>query len=63
MDKRNEKEALLARLKKAYKKEKEKLEWVDNDFEASLIEEEMAKLKAALKEVKRALEALEGPNG
>jgi polyhydroxyalkanoate synthesis regulator phasin len=57
-----EKEALqqeAERLKTAYKKEKAKLEWVENDYEEWLITQEMASLKNRIKSIKRELEAME----
>ena len=57
-----EKEALqqeAERLKTAYKKEKAKLEWVENDYEEWLITQEMASLKSRIKSIKRELEAME----
>ncbi|WP_300365044.1 hypothetical protein [Hydrogenimonas sp.] len=44
-------------LKKAYKKEKEKLEWAENDFEESLVVEEMERFKKEIKRLKRELDA------
>jgi polyhydroxyalkanoate synthesis regulator phasin len=57
-----EKEALrqeAERLKAAYKKEKAKLEWVENDYEEWLITQEMASLKNRIKGIRRELEAME----
>ena len=43
-------------LKKAYKKEKEKFEWVENDYEESLIVEEMDRIKTKIKDLKKKIE-------
>ena len=43
-------------LKKAYKKEKEKLEWVEDDYEVSLVVEEMDRIKAKIKDLKKKIE-------
>jgi hypothetical protein len=50
-------EKRLAKLKKAYKTEKERLEWQDNDVDEGLIAEKMASLKQSIKALAQEIES------
>ncbi|WP_201353042.1 hypothetical protein [Hydrogenimonas urashimensis] len=45
-------EKSIEALRRAYRKEKEKMEWTDNDFEASMVAEEMERLKTKIKRLR-----------